>query len=234
MIYRELLCPPRGICLDGDQEVLFFLRQSARLRKYYVGDDGGDEDDDKVDNEEDENKGYDDEDNAKWVRLVSVISDSITTNDIQNAILYVNRDISHEASMIFYGSNRFTFEILPKDIIRCLKSLPPALRRQIKNLGFARPSVGADDPDPMEPWPLLQKFINRRMQLKTVTIQIPYDSTIEIDQGKEMRTQIHVLRYWWPAVEELTQMLLRREVEQLRLAYGATLLHIEDEFDGVP
>lgn len=205
-IYRELLCPPKGIHLHYDMERCWRQEEEANLK----GD--STEDADSEDEEYDENK-FDK-------------ASSVTPHPI--AILYTNHQVSHEASQVLYGLNRFTFDTSAAVAVRFLKNLPQKSLRCIKDLGFGRRSTSADDGDCTEHWQPLCDFISQHMHLTSLTIQIPRDTNYEVDESKEVIRPPNGEWFWWPAVRELTGMLMNGKIERLRLGFSATLLERDD------
>lgn len=106
---------------------------------------------------------------------------------VSTAIFYVNHQIRQEATEVFYGFNRFTFDADARTALRFLKSLPSSSRRRVNDVGFARRSTCADDSDCMEFWDPVSTFVARYMSLQSVTIQVPHDCNCETDSTKEVR-----------------------------------------------
>ena len=60
------------------------------------------------------------------------------------AIFSVNNQLREEASEVFYGFNRFTFESSARAALHFLEGLRPSSRRHLKHIGFKRPSEAAE------------------------------------------------------------------------------------------
>ena len=142
---------------------------------------------------------------------------------LPTAIFYVNKQIREEASEVFYGFNRFTFESSPRAALHFLKGLRPSRRRYIKNLGFTRRSTAADDHDCTYPWHSLCDFITLHMSVNSVTIQVPRHRWLKIDETKPAKEAPNTGWYWWPAPRLLIAALMAGKIQQLRIAYLATL-----------
>ena len=139
------------------------------------------------------------------------------------AIFYLNNQIREEASEVFYAFNRFTFESSARAALHFLKALPPSCRRHIKNLGFTRRSTAADDYDCTYSWRSLCDFIIHHMSVNSVTVQVPRHHWLEIDETKPAKEAPNTGWYCWPAPRLLVAALMDGKIQQLRIAYLATL-----------
>ncbi len=209
-IYQALLCPPQGVHLHPDPERSSREREEAELNGEY---------DDSDNDLECDSYGGD-----KFDRAYSV-------SPIPVAILGTNRQLYAEVSPVLYGSNRFTFNGTPNIALRFLKRLPPALRSHIKHLSFTKRATAADDADCTEFWNPLRDFISQHMQITSVTIQLPHDQNRKINKNKASLPSPNVEWFWWPAVHNLTGMLMEKKIQRLRLAYTVTYLRPGEDDD---
>jgi len=169
--------------------------------------------------EEDEDSEFDDSEGDEFDKASSVAFLPVAT-------VYVDNRLRREAS------NRFTFDVDAKHAVRFLASLPEISRQQIKDLGFTRTSTAADDADCTQHWQELCDFISGHMQLASVTIQIPRDTTHPIDKSKEVQQPPDSEWFWWPAVKGLTKILMEGKIQTLRLGYSATLINFNFDDTG--
>ena len=139
------------------------------------------------------------------------------------AIFYVNSQIREEASEVFYKINRFIFHSSARAALHFLKALRPSRRRHIKNLGFTHRSTITDDCDCSCYWDSLCDFIFHHMSINSVTIQVPRHRWLKIDETKPAQEAPKLGRYWWPAPRLLIAALMAGKIQQLRIAYLATL-----------
>ena len=229
IVYHGFLCPPDGVHLqhvDWDRRMRKF-----KADVFSIIDPGHDS------SEEDEN---DDLDGAMqgnaleewdesemiylWPEMWEKSSfDLSTLIPLPTAIFYLNKQIREEASEVFYGCNRFTFGSSAGAALGFLKGLRPSSRRHIKNLGFTRRSTAADDQDCTGSWGFLCDFIIHHMSINSVTIQAPRHRWLKIDESKPSRESPNIEWYWWPAPRLLIAALMAGKIQQLRIAYLATL-----------
>ena len=229
IIFQKLLCPPDGVHLQH-------VDRDPRMRKFKAdvfsiidhGDDNSEEDEeDHLDSGIEKNE-PEEWDESKMISLwqerwqMSNL-DLSTVTSLPTAIFYVNHQIREEASEVFYGGNRFTFATSARAALHFLKSLRPNYRRDIRNLGFTRRSTVAGDHDCTISWSPLCDFIIHHMSINSVTIQAPRHPWLEIDKTKPAEDAPNTGRYWWPAPRLLIAALMAGKIQQLRIAYLATL-----------
>ena len=157
-IYHALLCPPDGVYLQSD------AHRWAWATSNRFGD-----------SEEYEEK----DDDGKHISQPEKKSPTASAAiPVSTAIFYVSHQIQQEASHVFYGFNRFTFDsaYTALEFLECPR---PSFRHYIKNIAFTRRSICADDGDCTQSWEPLCEFINRHMLLKSVTIKVPRDARVE-------------------------------------------------------
>ena len=216
LIYHALLCPSDGIAIS--------LGEKSRMRKLrgvQTSSDGyTDSWDYREEEDEEQEEGDGDADSDRWGNSNS---DASAVTPVHTAIFSVSRQIRQEAIEVFYGCNRFTFESSADITLRFLKCLRPSSRRRIKHIGFAGWSTCGDDSAFADWWHILCRFICRHMSLHTVTFVVPRDSVYGIDETKEAGRAPHDDWYMWSVVERMTELLMARSIERLRLGYSATL-----------
>lgn len=179
LIYDALLCPPDGVYLQSDAHSWAW----ASSNRY-------------GDSEEDEEEDDDSTDISQREKRSPTASAAIP---VSTAIFYVSHLIQQEASQVFQGFNRFTYESA-YTALEYLENPRPSFRHYIKDLAFTRRSTCADDGDPTQIWEPLCEFINRHMLLKSVTIQVPRDRSYGTDKIKEAREAPDSEWYYWPAL----------------------------------
>ena len=229
IVYRGLLCPPDGVHLQH-------LDRDSQMKKFKAdvfstdgpGDDSSEEDEnDDLDGamQGNEFEGWDESEMiCLWPELWEKSSLALSTViPLPTAIFYVNKQIREEASEVFYSFNRFTFGSSARAALHFLKALRTSSRRRIKNLGFTRRSTAADDQDCTGSWGSLCDFIIHHMSINSVTIQAPRHRWLEIDKSKPAKETPNTGWYWWPAPRLLIAALMAGKIQQLRIAYLATL-----------
>ena len=211
MIYRGVLCPPDGVHLRH-------LDEHRRTRKFKA--DAGMEGSQIKDL------------NARemihlWPDMLSMWEMSSwhlsASAPVSTAIFYVNQQIRQEATEVFDAFNRFTFESSARAALHFLQSLPPSRRQHIKNLGFSRRSIAADDSDCMRSWGSLCDFIIHRMSVNSLTVQALRHHWLQIDETKPTEQAPNTGWYWWPAPRLFLAALMDGKIQQLRIACLATL-----------
>ena len=229
IIYYELLCPPDGVHLQRvawDRQMGKFKADAFSTIDH--GDDESEEDgkdDLSVGTEGNEVKELDESEMiCLWPKRgeMSYLDLSAIT-PLPTAIFYVNHEIRKEANEVFYPHNRFTFDTSARAALHFLKGLRPSFRRHIKNLGFTRESTAADDRACTESWSSLCDFIIHHMSIDSVTIQVPRQQWLEIDKTKPAKDALGGEWYLWPAPRLLIAALMDGKIQQLRIAYSATL-----------
>lgn len=218
LIYHELLSPPDGVNLHTNW---------ARLFTYERYSDSHEKEEEDLDEGKDKTVDNKDEGLKATDRWGNSNSDASAVIPAPTAIFYVSHQIRQEASEVFYGSNRFTFDTSPRTALKFLKCLRPSFGRYIKSIGFTRMATSADDADCRACWEPLLAFISCRMSLNSVTVQVPRDNSHAIDKTKEIKQAPNPEWYWWPALRLLTASLMAGKIKQLRLSYLATLTTLE-------
>ena len=228
MIYNELLYLPDGVHLQHvDWHRRMRMHQADVFSTIVRGDDNNEGDENGVlndgmerneDQERDESKM-----NGRWEENWEINLALTAITPLPIAILYVNKQIREEASEVFYRLNRFTFGSSARAALHFLKALRPSRRRHIKNLGFTRRSTATDDCDCTCYWSSLCDFIIHHMSINSVTIQVPRHRWIKIDETKPAIEAPKMGRYWWSAPRLLIAALMAGKIQQLRIAYLATL-----------
>ena len=216
LIYHALLCPSDGIRIHLDEKY-----RMRKLGGVQTSSDGyTDSWNYREEEDEEQEEGDGDAYSDSWGNSNS---DASAVTPVPTAILNVSRQIRQEAIEVFYGCNRFTFDNSADITLRFLKCLRPSSRRRIKHIGFAGWSTCGDESAFADWWHILCRFICRHMSLYTVTFQVPRDSVYGIDETKEARRVPHDDWYMWSVVERMTEVLMARKIERLRLGYSATL-----------
>ena len=229
IIYLELLCPPDGVNLQNDWD-----RRTRNAEEAWYNFDGH-SDSHEDDEDLDEGKGKKVNDKGEGLKATdrwgNSDSDASAVTPVPTAIFYVSHQIRQEASEVFYGSNRFTFDTSPRTALNFLECLRPSFGRMIKHIGFTSWATSADDGDCRDGWEPLVGFISRRMSLNSVTVQVPRDNSHGIDKTKEIKQAPNPEWYWWPAPCLVTASVMAGNIKQLRLGYLATLttLGLEEE-----
>ena len=202
IIYHELLCPPDGVHLqhvDWDRRMRKFKADVFPSIDRCNDNIEEDENDDlNVGIETNQVEEWDeiemiDRWEERWEMSKLDLSAIISS---PTAIFYVNNQIREEASEVFYGFNRFTFESSARAALHFLKALPPSCRRHIRNLGFTRRSTAADDYDCTYSWRSLCDFIIHHMSVNSVTVQVPRHRWLEIDETKPAEEAPNTGWYW--------------------------------------
>lgn len=227
IIYHELLCPPDGVYLHYDSDRPISMAEGACYN--FDGYSDRDEDDEDID----EGKGKKVNDKGEGLKATNrwgnSSSDASAVNPLPTAIFHVSHQVRQEASEVFYGSNRFTFNTSPRTALKFLECLRPSFGRMIKNIGFTSWATSADDDDCRGCWEPLVDFISRRMSLKSVTVQVPRDDSHGIDKTKDIKQAPDPEWYLWPAPCLMTASLMTGKIKQLRLSYLATLTTPDSE-----
>lgn len=163
LIYQALLCPPDGVRLH--------LSQRHRWRKYVLfknpfpgGIDSGKDKEGEGEEEKEDEEGVGD--SERWG---TNNSDAVAATPVPTAIFSVDRQIRQEATEIFYGFNRFTFDTSADITLTFLKGLRPSSRRRIKHIGFAGWSTCGDEEVFADLWHSLCRLIFHHMSLRSVT-----------------------------------------------------------------
>lgn len=198
LIYHALLCPPDGVLLHHSDEC--WTQKEEDEEDWEFNWEGGD-----------------------FKRRGFSYADASAVTSIPTAIFSVNRQIRQEATDVFYGFNRFTFENDARTTLKFLKDLRPSFRRRIKHIGFPHWSTSANDHSGTEYWAPLHDFIIHHMHVISVTIQVPRDLVHGIDEAKEARPAPDPEWYWWHAAQLLTGSLMAGKIQKVRLGYSATL-----------
>ena len=137
LVYHALLCPPDGVRIHSDNE-----RVMKKMQAGWANPDGFEL---KEDDYDDEEKAKYKEDHLGLGPLENHLQEGYAVTPVPTAIFHVNHQVKQEATEVFYGYNRFTFNMAPRFVINFLKSLPSNSRRLIKEIGFTcLPSTGAD------------------------------------------------------------------------------------------
>ena len=219
IIYKELLCPPNGVYLHHDSHR--WVRM-AWFTSYGYSDSDVDEDGDldegkekKGDERGGHRKGAD-----RWGNSDSAASAAIP---VPTAIFYVSHQFRQEASEVFYGFNRFTFDTNIRTALKFLKCLRPSFRRYIKNIGFTAMSTATKNDDCGELWKHLSNFLTRGMSLNSVTVQVPQHNRYRMDYTSNFNWTLDSDCCWWPASQLMTALLMAGNIKQLRISYSATL-----------
>ena len=220
LIYHALLCPLDGVKLHSDFKRWAKRGEAAKTTSHGCNNSGEDADEHVRGSGEEHGKAHSGKEIDRWGNSNSHASAVIA---VPTAIFYVNHQIRQEATEVFYGSNRFTFDSNAGDILEFLKGLRPSSRQRIKHIGFAGGSMCADGYDCKRFWDPLSTFIGRHMSLRSVTIRRPHDIDHEIDETKEARPAPNEGWYWWPAVQLMAELLMAGKIEKLRVGYCATL-----------
>ena len=229
IIYHGVLCPPDGVHLqhvDWDRRTRKF-----KADVFSIIDSGHDSSEEDGNNNRDTGMDGDQVEDLDLSEMRCLWPDmwEISSLDLSaivpapTAIFYVNKQIRQEATEVFYAFNRFTFNSSARAALHFLKSLPPSRRQRIKNLGFTRRSAAADDYDCTYSWSALCDLIIQHMSINSVTIQAPRHRRPENDETKPAKEAPYTKWYWWPAPRSLTAALMAGKIQQLRIAYSATM-----------
>lgn len=159
---------------------------------------------------------------------------------LPTAVLYVNHQLSQEATPILFKHNRFNFNMSAKHIYDFLVDECPETKCFIRDISFGPRSVAGYDVFCTLCWgrlsgsTLSQHSDNSRslgplsrllesMHLERLTFMLPHDSDCEVEGGRRRkRTQLTLEDPWWPAVDVSLAILLRGKIQMLRLEYPET------------
>ncbi|OCK76025.1 hypothetical protein K432DRAFT_396776 [Lepidopterella palustris CBS 459.81] len=151
--------------------------------------------------------------------------------------LYTNRQIYEEAVEALYRVNtNYSFdgswlpearkprELTPtsKDIHNFLTSLPSSARRRIKSIQFDADTFRNDQAGRVEQWDNICDFLadeNNGLRIQTVTVGVPITLYQDPDQHLAWA---QYCRYWWPALRELTRLLMSGKFQEMRLLHPRT------------
>ena len=210
-IYRQLLCPPKGIRL----ECMSYERSERKWQELYGGARGKGAESDLSEDYEEE----------VWYNK------PVAAVPVQTPILYVNRQISGEAFPVLFRHNRFTFDVSPKAALLFLKKVYSYTQRPIKEIGFAHNSTSADDGDCKKGWDRLITFIGQEVRIENITIQVPQDLSHKAYKENMKERAPDGEWFWWPAVHSLLGLLLKGKILSLRLRYCETYVKRLDDED---
>lgn len=161
LIYREILCPPRGICLQHGgfkrykrtrpEQKCIQQEEIARRQQEFRDDDDG----------ADPIKG-------EYYIAGEFPGDAIAIPPLPTSIIYTNRQISQEASRILY--NRFQFSAHPVQVLRFFRDTQHPMKHLITDIGFGDRSTSGGSEQLIQWWTRMSAFIGKRLNIKTVTI----------------------------------------------------------------
>ena len=217
-IYHELLCPPDGVHLHVDRR---FRDRMSRAKSDSVS-----HADSKKEEASNNGSGDGKHQNKEKVKkkeesflgCVHSSSDVSPTIPVPTAIFYVSRQTRKEASEIFYGCNRFTFDsgvCVARDFLKCL---PRSFRRCIRHIGLMDPDavVATNRQYCSVSWGPLEHFVSRHMSVKSVTVQVSRGSSWMMNARKPAAKRR--LNSWW-LPEVFAPALMAGEIEQIRIGH---------------
>lgn len=216
LIYQELLCPSQGI-YSKHGGFKRYLRAN-NIQRY---------------NQQEEIIQWqrtlrDDEENPEELKKSPIgaedLGDAIAIPPIPTSIMYVNRQISEEASRILYRRNRFRFDVAPVLILKFLRDPQNIMKTIIVDIGLEDWATASDSESMVQWWTRLFTFLRKHMHINKVTIKIPHDLYHEINKDKFWEPGPRSNMFGWWAVELFLDLLIDRKIQSLRLAYPGTYL----------